>query len=366
MKENAKTIEVSSINVGDRIRIDYPKIKELAASIQKHGLLQPILVDSEMRLVAGGRRLEAIKYLGLPIIPTDWVKTRKDLTDIQLKEMELEENIQREDLSMDEELAAKLAIHRLKCEQHGDQSKTRNRGDWSLRKTAELLGESVGGLSQDIQLAEAIEQVPELKQCKTKAEVRQLLKNLGRKEGAKLRVQEAEHSDVFKHANNHYIIGDARKCLPLCNPGVVGFAEVDPPYGVNYDKRDGHDKSDYHEVDVGDYPRFLRRIATDLYSVLADQAWVVWWYASIHHHIVRTALEDAGFYVDGVPAIWFKGEKFGSTANAQYLLGRAYEPFFIARKGKPVLAKQGKVNVFWHAPLNPPRKYTPRRNLSPS
>lgn len=54
---------VESIQVGHRHRADLGDIEALAASIQEHGLLQPITVTPEGVLVCGRRRLAAIRLL---------------------------------------------------------------------------------------------------------------------------------------------------------------------------------------------------------------------------------------------------------------------------------------------------------------
>lgn len=55
---------VEAITVGPRHRTDFGDIDELAASIAREGLLQPITITPEGVLVCGARRLAAIKQLG--------------------------------------------------------------------------------------------------------------------------------------------------------------------------------------------------------------------------------------------------------------------------------------------------------------
>ncbi len=55
---------VEAITVGPRHRTDFGNIDELAASIAREGLLQPITITPEGVLVCGARRLAAIKQLG--------------------------------------------------------------------------------------------------------------------------------------------------------------------------------------------------------------------------------------------------------------------------------------------------------------
>lgn len=55
---------VDSIRVGRRHRTELGNIDELAASIERDGLLQPITITPDGVLVCGARRLEAIRQLG--------------------------------------------------------------------------------------------------------------------------------------------------------------------------------------------------------------------------------------------------------------------------------------------------------------
>ena len=74
-----------------------PELKELAESITRHGVLQPLLVrevDGEYQLIAGERRLMAAKRAGLDTVPCRVL----ELEDKQVCEAAIEENIKRKDL----------------------------------------------------------------------------------------------------------------------------------------------------------------------------------------------------------------------------------------------------------------------------
>jgi ParB-like chromosome segregation protein Spo0J len=58
------TLPLDRIVVGERHRRDMGDIAGLAASIDAIGLLNPITVDENGRLLAGARRLAACKLLG--------------------------------------------------------------------------------------------------------------------------------------------------------------------------------------------------------------------------------------------------------------------------------------------------------------
>jgi ParB family transcriptional regulator, chromosome partitioning protein len=92
-----------------RKRIDPGSINELADSVRRHGILQPLLVTrmeaeigSAYVLVAGHRRLQAARQAGLTRVPVVVRETRE----VQHLELALVENIQRSDLNPLEEAEA--------------------------------------------------------------------------------------------------------------------------------------------------------------------------------------------------------------------------------------------------------------------
>ncbi|MNC03365.1 MULTISPECIES: ParB/RepB/Spo0J family partition protein [Paenibacillus] len=73
-------------------------IQELAESIRQHGVIQPIIVRSVLKgyeIIAGERRFRASQYCGKPTIPA----VVRNLSDQQVMEIALIENLQRENLN---------------------------------------------------------------------------------------------------------------------------------------------------------------------------------------------------------------------------------------------------------------------------
>ncbi len=62
-------LPLDSITAGERDRADFGNIRELAESIAAVGLLHPVVVTSSGELVAGGRRLAAVRELGWAEVP---------------------------------------------------------------------------------------------------------------------------------------------------------------------------------------------------------------------------------------------------------------------------------------------------------
>ena len=109
VKEPAETIvkinEVEPNKNQPRRTFDEDALLELAESIKQHGVIQPLIVkkrDKYYEIIAGERRWRAAKMAGLKEIPV----VIKDLSDQEIMEVALIENIQREDLNPIEEAQA--------------------------------------------------------------------------------------------------------------------------------------------------------------------------------------------------------------------------------------------------------------------
>lgn len=89
-------VAIDAIVVGDRLRSDYGDIAGLAESIESNGLYHPLIVDDDLRLISGGRRLAAMKRLDFLEVP---VRRWNALDESERQMHELEENIRRKDLT---------------------------------------------------------------------------------------------------------------------------------------------------------------------------------------------------------------------------------------------------------------------------
>ncbi len=88
-----------------RTEFDEEKLNELAQSITSHGIVQPILLKKQgerYKIVAGERRFRAAKIAGLSEVPA----LVKDLSEREINEIALIENLQRVDLNPIEEATA--------------------------------------------------------------------------------------------------------------------------------------------------------------------------------------------------------------------------------------------------------------------
>lgn len=111
-KDNKKDINKISINMiranesQPRKSFDENKLNSLTASIKEHGIIQPLVLKKDegetYTIIAGERRWRAAKLAGLKEIPA----VIMNVTEKQVLEISLIENIQREDLNPIEEALA--------------------------------------------------------------------------------------------------------------------------------------------------------------------------------------------------------------------------------------------------------------------
>lgn len=97
--------EIRSNPYQPRVIFDSEALEELANSIKEHGVIQPIIVKKGIKgyeLVAGERRTRAAKLAGLKNIPA----IIKEFNDVEMMEIALIENIERENLNPIEEAKA--------------------------------------------------------------------------------------------------------------------------------------------------------------------------------------------------------------------------------------------------------------------
>ncbi|MFK7968074.1 MAG: ParB/RepB/Spo0J family partition protein [Rickettsiaceae bacterium] len=104
--DSSNILDITQIEVGKyqpRKNFDQEKLQELANSIITNGLLQPIIVNfvnnGKYQIIAGERRYRACKMVGLKEIPV----IIRNLSDQEILEIALIENIQREELTAIEE-----------------------------------------------------------------------------------------------------------------------------------------------------------------------------------------------------------------------------------------------------------------------
>lgn len=369
--EEQVEIDIEKINRGHRYREDMGDIDSLANDIRKVGLINPITVKKAhgggYYLMAGDRRLAACKELGWKRIACNVYP--EDLSQLERNLIELSENINRKDMEFAEEVALTKQIDLAMKELYGEKRHVGNSSmGHGLRDTAKILGKSVGTVSMDIQLARAIEAIPELADAKDKKEAMKMLRNMKRVydvEKVSKAIKEKRATTPKEVAKKTlmecYMIGDSLKEMKKVGDGTVDMCEVDTPYavGLHHTKKNaGMNIGTYNEWASDDYVHNIDAVLSECYRVLKDTGWLVWWFAfEPWFETVYQSIIKAGFLALRVPAIWAKSK--GQANNPNLYLASTHEPFFYARKGMAEIQKQGRDNVFTFRGVTPTKKIHP-------
>lgn len=213
-------IDIKSIKIGPRQRKEYRNIEEMSKSLARYGLIQPVVVDDEMNLIAGGRRLAGAINAGWTEI--EYV-TRGKLDDIQRKDLELEENLQRENLTWIEEVRAIRDLYELRQSQYEGSSRLGGES-YTMQSAATELDKSKGSIVEAVNLARALDEFPEISEEQTKSAAwkryqrekeLQTRAELARRERARREAAAEQHESSHEHDSTE---GDGRENSP--NRGV--------------------------------------------------------------------------------------------------------------------------------------------------
>ncbi len=384
-QEETKLVCIKDIELGDRQREDLGDISQLAYSMEKYGLLHPPAVKDlgggKYRLLAGGRRIAAAVHL-------KWFYIRctiyhRDLSDLELRSIELIENIDRKDLTWQEEDGLVKQIHELQIEIYGESTSRGIRTDlgqeqdpeeigWSIRKTADLIGKKKSMVSLILARAKATQLSPRIAACKTGMEAWKMLEGAKAKVSRQIRVEayEEKHDKspegiLKKRLIDSYIVADALVQLKKIKANSIDWIELDPPYGIDLEKtrksRDANKPGmeEYEEVSVSEYMLFATQIINECHRVLTSEGWLVWWFGMDWYFPILNRLLQTGFLTPTLPAIWTKGAYQAQTMQPSMYLANSYETFFYARKPNAQIQKKGRTNEFNFRNISPQHKSHP-------
>ena len=347
-----------------RVTVKESAIAELAVSIQSKGQLHPLTVAPidrvrfpdapdhiKYQLIAGYRRLLALALLKMRTIT---VELRENLTQLEQEEIELDENLMREDLSWQEEIKAKSRLVDLRKQLYGD----------SIRDVATHVSESRGELWEDQRLAKAIELIPELANSKNKTQAQNKLRLLTRREALTVKAAELAAGSSNPHllSFEHKIrLGDALQEVKKWSSGVFHCIVTDPPYGINLDTgetKKGNAHPTIYADDTYDVMDLTAQIIPEAYRILQDNTHAYFFFDIKQYARIFRLLTDAGFTVDPIPLVWVKPGS-GQVNHPDSRWGSGYEACFFCRKGTRALLKQGQSNVLQHDPVPSGKKIHP-------
>jgi DNA modification methylase len=347
-------LDVGSIIVRDRFRKDLgveskdvrSTLSGLRESIKNRGLLHPIVVDRDFKLIAGERRLVCCRDLGWKTIPCLFID---EVNDLIRREIELEENFYRKQLTWQEEALLIREIDRVKRELYGSQlpgahGRGASVGGWTQSRTAEALGVSQPIVFRSIAVAHAMDIMPELANEESRPiafkKIDRYIEDIERE----LERRKLETGEV-KGIDDCLWEGDCCELLTKVQTASVDLIITDPPYGIDYDSVGGTGYRTPSEFD--DTPeatlallrsalKEMRRILKPtghLYAFFGIQLWAE----------TISIYKQAGFEPDPLPCVWIKNKH--ETVDWDKRYAPAWEPFLFCTSKERSLNRK-RTNVF--------------------
>lgn len=350
-----KLIQVADIVVRSRQRkaMNPAALTELKASIVQRGLLHAPVVRFENGitpvLVAGERRLTAIKELAkegvgftfdrelLPpgICP---VMELEDRGEIANREVELEENIRREDLSWQDKVAAINELHTLRLAQNPGQTKTRTGEELAAATNREV--NTTRLLVDRATIIAGHLDDPDVQRASSENEAFRIVSR-------KLESQftAALAAQTPSRPSEHVLIqGDMRSELVLPWKERFACAIFDPPYGMGADTF-GDAAVLAHQYE--DTPEAARELMKYFFqfspTFMAEQSHVYVFCDIEQFEWLREIATSFDFKPLRTPLIWTKGSQ-GHVPDQAVGWRRTYECIMFAARGrKPLTHVQNDV-----------------------
>jgi ParB family chromosome partitioning protein len=349
---NFRSHDVASIIVdrADRQRRELRNIDELAESIQRIGLINPIVITSDGVLVAGERRLTAIRQLAWTHVPVQYAE---DLSDYELQTIELEENIKRENLPWQDEVAALARFHALKAS---------HEPSWSQEDTAAAVGLSQPEVSKKLLVAAQMGNEVIAGADRFSAALNIVQRNAERKKTSVLDSIGIAVDTAILTPEEQAAAPPPEPSIPLLNVSFHDWQETydgpkfnlihcDFPYGINVADSPRMDATikDHYEDSPDIYWALLDRLALAMDNVVAESAHLIFWHSMKMNRHGETVdrLEAMGWKCNPFPLIWYKSDGSGIAPDPQRGPRQVYEAAIFASRGDRKITQEGCVaNAF--------------------
>lgn len=291
--QNSNCMRLEDIDCGDRVRKDLGDINALATSIREVGLLQPVVVDSAGKLIAGRRRLEACKQLGMEFIETVVASSVDSL--LKHAQAESDENTCRKDFTPEEAVRMgkriEGAITEMKKKAQREGGKKAGRGRPANKNTASAklaepnrteretraeTAKSVGMKHTQYEKAKAVVESGNqeaIDQMNKTGKVDPAFRAIKRDEKKKeLRKKAEEVSAKVEKQQWNIVLGDCVKELPKLKKARL--IVCDPPYNIGVDYGDDGCEDN---LDADEYLRWCKQWIDLSTGVLTDDGsmWVI-------------------------------------------------------------------------------------------
>ncbi len=360
-------VKISLIHIADRQRKDYGDLSDMKESIQRHGIIQPVVITQRHEggywLVAGGRRLATATALGHDAVP---VRTYDSLSTFEQREIELEENIKRKDLTWQEECRAVCDYHNLRVAADSE---------WTAERTATALNMAASGISHRLTIMrEAVDNPAVLEASGLSAAYGVTRRKLERAVDAELNQllaieeghgQKPEDSDAGLAGDSpsgdravRTLIAqqpkvkvwnkDLLEVLPTWDGQKFNLIHCDFPYGLKMDSSalQGTRSELARYADSPDvYWSLTQTLLLNLDRIAYPSCHIVFWFSMNYYTPTVELLTQYGLSVNPFPLIWDKADGKGILPDPERGPRRTYETALLASRGDRKIVRAVKNSI---------------------
>lgn len=354
MPEMLGFVHVDSIKVAqDRQRQEFgaEALTELMQSLRTVGMLHPVVVDDDMNLVAGERRLKAVRMLafhkegichnGQQLEPGWLPYTRlSDQTPEGKYVAELHENTARENLTWQEKAAALAHLAAIRPKVEGE-----SHAEATAALAHDVFPDRVANVTHAAELLVAAQHLDNPAVAKA-GSLRDAVKIIRRSEARKRDEALGLAQGVIAASERHTLLhGDCIRILKELQRPAGGFTVLltDPPYGMDADAfgdAAGKLTGITHEYkDTVDHALQLTEAMLEAaMPLMAEQAHLYLYCDIDQYHALKALVMRAGWKPHRTPLVHLKREG-GRVPWPEHGPRRAYElVLYAVRGGKPVKA----------------------------
>ena len=326
-------VAISEIKIGARHRKDLGDIAELAKSIEDVGLLHPVVLNSERRLIAGRRRIAAFKALRLDTIPATIINLEKVVRG------EYAENFFRKAFTPTEMADIADAIEpierasaKLRQREHGKTAPGKKRSGEiphsdgkgrALDKVSKAVGKDRKTIVKARAVRDAADKDPKFKK------LQEDMDRTGNVNGPYKRLKVMTQSEEIR-----------REKPPLPGNGPYRVIVADPPWPYEVRQDDPSHRATHP------YPTMSIKEICDLKVIdLAHDDCILWLWTTNHHMRFAYQILDAWGFKEKTILTWAK-DRMGM---GDWLRGQT-EHCIMAMRGSPIVQLTNQTTLL-HGPL---------------
>lgn len=346
-----RIIEIEAIEIIERQRRSFnqEQIKELSISIETKGLFHPVVcvqANGNLRLVAGERRLRAVTMLSNREAPyrcdeeiiaphsIPYILLGEDLTSIELREAELEENTIRADLTWQEKVQAQDELHALRLAQDPKQTIVKTARELQRLEPDKPIQRIEKAISKSRIIAQHMDD-PEIARAK---DADQAFRLTIAKMDKELRAELARRGATTE-TKHTLILGDAIEHMVNMKP-EFDVILADPPYGMGADKFGDADQSSHTYEDDEEAALIMATAIFDVGFHITKHDAHLYMFCDIEHFFqIRQLASDYGWLPFRTPLVWNKETSLGHAPLQNRGPRRNYELFLFASKGDKPFSK---------------------------